>query len=85
MKEFWGKGFDLVSLDIEGLEDVVLKKWNFLKFRPKVMCLETLKVDGKGKEVKNSSLIRHINSNNYLIYADTYVNTIFVDKACFDR
>lgn len=71
---------NFVSLDIEGLEFEILKTFNFIRFRPEVFCIETLTYTEDKSERKIKEVIDYMHSNDYFTYADTYINTIFVDK-----
>jgi FkbM family methyltransferase len=71
---------DLISIDIEGWDYVLLKNYDFSKLRPPVFCLETLTYTDDKSERKLTELIDLMHANNYLTYADTYINTIFVDR-----
>lgn len=71
---------NLVSIDIEGLDFEVLKSFDFNLYRPEVFCVETLTYAKKGKEEKLQNIINYMKEKNYFVYADTYINTIFVDK-----
>jgi FkbM family methyltransferase len=70
---------DFVSLDVEGLELETLKTFDFLRFRPPVFCIETLTYSENKTERKLTQIIDYMNEKNYMTYADTYINTIFVD------
>jgi FkbM family methyltransferase len=71
---------NFVSLDIEGLDLDVLKSLDFRRYRPQVFCVETLTyTDGKGEE-KLPAITEFMASHDYFTYADTYINTIFVDE-----
>lgn len=71
---------NFVSIDIEGNDFQVLKSFDFSKNRPAVICIETLEfVTGRHGE-KRTDIINYMLENNYFVYADTYINTIFVDK-----
>lgn len=74
---------NLVSLDVEGLDLAILKTIDFSIYRPEVFCVETLTYTENNFEEKITSTIDFMVSKGYLIYADTYVNTIFVDKAAW--
>lgn len=74
---------NLVSLDVEGLDLAILKTIDFSIYRPEVFCVETLTYTEDNFEEKITSTIDFMVSKGYLIYADTYVNTIFVDKAAW--
>lgn len=85
MKEYFSTGLDFLSIDIEGLDYDILSNFNFKKYRPKVVCVETM-VYLQDKELKKSDdVIQLMLKNDYFIYADTYVNTIFVDKKAWKK
>ena len=70
-----------IDLDIEGIELKILKSFNFKKCRPLIWCIETseLITDCQvGK--KEDDIIRFMKNKGYKVYADTYLNTIFIDK-----
>ncbi|HUT60389.1 MAG TPA: FkbM family methyltransferase [Phycisphaerae bacterium] len=72
-----------VSLDVEGLEVAILESWDFDGCRPEVFCIETVLYEGhwsRRKEVKVAELMK---SRGYFVYADTNINTIFVDCAAW--
>jgi len=71
---------DFVSIDVEGMDLSILKDFDFERFRPKVFCVETLTYTEDGGEEKISELQSLLQQNDYLIYADTYINTIAVDR-----
>ena len=75
-----GKFPDLLSIDVEGLDEQILKSIDYNSAVPKVMCVETLTFSSKGKGVKKTELIEFVKSKGYMIYADTYINTIFVKE-----
>jgi len=79
LAEHFSKGApDFVSLDIEGLDLAILGAWNFARFRPKVFCVETLTYTQDNSERKLTEIVDLMASRRYRVYADTYVNTIFV-------
>jgi hypothetical protein len=71
---------DFVSLDVEGMDLSIVKSFDFERFRPKVFCVETLTYTEDGTEKKISEIPNVLQQNGYFIYADTYINTIAVDK-----
>jgi len=71
-----------ISLDTEGLDLAILRTFNFGKYRPEVFCVETLDYSGQTKETEIEPLMKQ---NGYAVYADTHINTIFVDEAAFAR
>ena len=58
----------------------ILQDFNFKKFRPEVFCIETLTYTENNTETKLYALIEYMKAQDYFVYADTYINTIFVDK-----
>ena len=67
-----------LSLDAEGIDELIIDSIDFIKNFPIVICVETLSFSSTGKGIKNSALIKKIIDKGYLKYADTYINTIFV-------
>lgn len=73
---------NLISLDTEGMDLAILEDLDFETYRPEVFCIETLtNVDVR----KMTEIIEFMISKNYIIYSDTYVNTIFVEQDCWNR
>ena len=73
-----GKFPDLMSIDIEGMELTVLNTIDFNRHAPKVICIETMSYSSSGRGEKNDQVIDLIKSKGYIVFADTYINTIFV-------
>lgn len=79
------KAPNLVSLDVEGLDYLILQDFDFSKYRPEVFCLETLSYTEDKTERKLTEIIDLMHANGYITYADTYINTIFVDAAAWEN
>jgi len=71
---------DFMSLDVEGLDFDILKSLDFNQYRPTILCIETLKFIRVGVVEKDQPLIDFVTEQGYIIYADTHINTIFVDE-----
>jgi FkbM family methyltransferase len=81
VKEHLGGRFpDFLNIDAEGLDEIIIKSIEFNMGKPVVICLETISYSEKGDGVKNTSVIEFLNSLGYMVFADTYINTIFVLK-----
>lgn len=78
-KEFMYDGLDFLSIDIEGIDFKILQSIEYDKIRPTVICVETVEFMG-GKEEEMNSIVSFLTSQDYMIYADTWINTIFVDR-----
>ncbi len=74
---------DFLSIDIEGLDLAVLKSLDFEKFPIPIICAETCTYSENHIRPKNHEISNFMISKGYMIYADTYVNTIFVNKKWF--
>lgn len=71
----------LVSLDVEGLELDILKASDFEKYRPVIFIVET--IDFMGDELateKRNEIIEFMKEKNYIEYAFTGINSIFIDE-----
>ena len=53
---------------------------NWEKYRPKCVCVETISYEKNKEPEKLKKIIKLMQDNNYLLYADTFINSIFVDK-----
>lgn len=71
---------DLVSLDVEGLDLTILKSIEFSKHRPLLFCVETITYSEAGEGGKIEEIDAVMAENEYMKYADTYINTIFIDR-----
>lgn len=72
----------LLNIDIEGMEMEVLNNLDFDKYRPLIIIVEMIDYDIKltvGE--KNSEIKRFLEDKNYLEYAFTGINSIFLDKS----
>ena len=78
---FGGKAPDFVSVDTEGLDFDILRSLDFDRFRPPVICSETLAVDSK----VDTKLIDMMRSKGYSVRGSTWVNAIFVDDRLVTR
>ena len=74
---------DFLSLDIEGLDLSVLKALDFTRYPIPVICVETCMYSETNIRPKDLSIIEFMNTKGYEVYADTYINTIFVNRNWF--
>lgn len=71
---------DFISIDVEGLDLEILKSLDFDKYKPAVFCVETMEFNSKNLGRKNEKIISLLVEKGYVVYADTYINSIFVRK-----
>jgi FkbM family methyltransferase len=81
----WSFVPDFLSIDVEGQDLAILRTYDFDQHRPVVICAETLAPAPDGSDQKNTALVDFLASKGFRTYADTYINTIFVDEACLQR
>jgi FkbM family methyltransferase len=75
-----GKPPDFVSIDIEGLDEAVVATFDFHRYRPVAFCIETLTYAENGEGTKKRPIFDIFSKYGFFPYADTHVNTIFVDE-----
>jgi FkbM family methyltransferase len=69
-----------LSIDAEGVDEVIIKEIDFENNYPIVICIETISFSTSGNGIKNTDLINFIIDKGYMLYADTHINTIFVRR-----
>ncbi len=81
----WGQTPDFVNIDAEGLDLEIARAFDLNAQRPAAFCVETITYaeDGTGRKIPE--IFELFESNDYFAYADTYVNTIFVDRRRWGR
>lgn len=70
---------DVLSIDTEGLDMKILESIDYKRHRPTIICAETSGFR-KGKDKDGIDIIEKLLQKGYIVYADTFLNTIFVDK-----
>lgn len=81
-EHFDGKAPVYLSIDAEGIHFEILKSIDFAKFRPKVICIETL-VSGTTRTIPE--IAEFMKTKNYVPRGATFVNTVFVDNELLDK
>jgi FkbM family methyltransferase len=69
-----------VSIDVEGMDFEILRTFDFSRYRPLVFCVETVSFTIENEEVKDRAIADLMLRNGYMEFADTHINTIFVDQ-----
>jgi FkbM family methyltransferase len=75
---------DLLAIDIEGLDFQVLKTLDFSKYPIPIICAETHEYSANHIKMKNRSIEDFLKTKGYFVYADTYINSIFVNTKWFN-
>jgi hypothetical protein len=76
MQEHFGGAPTFVSIDTESLDLAILKSIDYERYRPTVICAETL-VCGTRKMVPE--IPEFMETQGYVVRGQTFVNTIFLD------
>jgi len=84
LEENFEKTPDLISIDVEGIDLQILKSLDFDKYRPLVICVETITYSENRTEKKIVEILDFVTSKGYFVYADTHINTIFVNEEKFN-
>ncbi len=75
---------DFLSIDVEGLDFMVLKSNNFDKYKPKVILIEIL--GSSLVNIDNNEISKFLKVHNYSIYAKAMNTVIFIsDKFSIER
>jgi FkbM family methyltransferase len=72
---------NFLSIDVEGLDYEILKSLNFRKYRPAIILAETLTFEPRTGGTKITEISDLMLNNGYHIFADTRLNTIFIDNS----
>jgi FkbM family methyltransferase len=70
---------DFMNLDIEGLDKAILEMIDWKKYRPTCICVETIAYEMRQEPKKHNDIIELMIAQDYILYADTFINSIFVD------
>jgi len=74
---------NFVSIDVEGKDLEVLEGFEFNTHMPEAICVETLSFSLKQAGRKSPAITTYMAQHGYDVYADTYINTIFVRRDRF--
>jgi len=77
MQEHFKGAPTFLSVDTEGLDLAILKSIDFKRFRPKIICAETLVVNSTKMD---AAIPQFMATQDYVARGGSLVNTIFVDS-----
>lgn len=78
-EHFGGKSPVFVNIDVEGLDEEILRHFPFHKYRPAIFCVETVNYTDDASSEKRLEIFNVMTANGYKPFADTYLNTIFIE------
>lgn len=73
-----------VSIDVEGLDEDIIRAYDYSRYAPLMICIETVIFSKVGAFKKRQSIIDLLLAAGYFVYADTHVNTIFCHQQQYD-
>lgn len=71
---------DLLCIDVEGGDLQLISSWSTTKYRPSILCVEDLEYSHERKEKVSVGVTDYLTNQGYMLFADTFINRIFVDK-----
>lgn len=80
LKKHAHKKINLLSLDIEGLDFELLQSLDFDTYNPDILCIETSRCVDNRRIEQDKDMINFILTKGYHLYADTSLNSIFINK-----
>lgn len=84
-KKYFHSTPTIVSIDVEGDELGILSSSDLEKYRPYIFIIETIEYkDRVTLNNKRNDIVDFMNENDYIEYAFTGVNSIFLDKREFE-
>jgi FkbM family methyltransferase len=76
-KHLQGRAPDILSVDTEGYDLKILQSLDYNRFRPPLICAETLV---NGSHDLDREIVDLLESKDYVIRGGSFVNSIFIDK-----
>ena len=70
--------FELLNVDVEGLDLEVLRSLDFARFRPKIIIVEILGFDLEN--YRADPIFEHLSANGYRLAGYTHMNAIFRER-----
>lgn len=74
---------DILSIDIEGLDYQVLSQLDEGEHTIPIICVELCSYSSDYNKTRDTKIIQLLESKGYFLFADTYINGIFVHKQWF--
>ena len=76
IQDHLGKAPDLLSTDVEGLDDAIIRTLDLSRFRPAVICAEVVPTTKAGRPSRTTS---YLASKGYIPRGGSVYNTFYVD------
>jgi FkbM family methyltransferase len=76
IEEHLGRAPDLLSTDVEGLDEAIIRTLDLTRFRPGAICAEAVPTMKSGRA---STLTRYLAAKGYIPRGGSVYNTVYVD------
>lgn len=80
IQEYFTSCPNIISIDVEGLNLEIIKGFDFKAYRPEIFLIETINFTIDFNETKIEEIYKIMKENGYMLFIDTYINSIFVDE-----
>jgi FkbM family methyltransferase len=80
LEKYFTAPVDILSVDTEGYDLDIVRSIDYSRHRPKLICVETARYDESGTVRKLYEVNEHLEQNGYVLFADSYINSIYLDK-----
>lgn len=85
VKEYFSSVPDFISIDVEGADYEILETFDFDEYPVPVWVVETVEYSPSHIKPKSGRIQVLMKERKYSVYADTYINTIFVRNDWFHQ
>lgn len=81
-KHAHGKKIDIMSIDVEGMDQRILESMNLSKWRPTAIITEILGCHSV-EDVQQTPVHRYLRSNKYMLYSRLHFSCIYIDRIAY--
>jgi FkbM family methyltransferase len=74
-----------ISLDVEGVDYDILAGFDFDTYKVPIWIVESVEYSPSHVKARVNGLVELMETKGYFVYGYTYINTIFVHRAWFER
>jgi len=70
---------DFLTIDTEGHDLPILQSLDWARYRPAILCVETLTYSSRQAGRKLDAVTHYLATQGYAVHADTWINTLYID------
>ena len=83
MEDYFDPHPNFISIDVEGMDLAILRSLDFSRFKPEVICAETISFSTRNEETKLDEIAGFLMEKGYFVFGDTRINTIFCREEAY--